>query len=279
MTTASSVDYEPQPFNCRYDLSQDDVQLLTERMLSERRSPFPDRYVCIELDGMDEYSNIARTLEREIFEEAFNNDADEMKAEYGPYEPASRFFLSVDTETKTPNGVLRIIHNSPMGFKTLNDLEDPSKTSRIMREEDIVKYHNIDDLDACWDVGTVGVPKEFRGAAGGNISVQLYRAWYVAAEQNNIEHVVTILDKKPYKQLRDFLGVPMKPMLGINKPFSYLGSKESYATYGYVPKFYETMERKRRYDPRKWMARAVLNRLMDGDAIDHKLLFNGDYKK
>jgi hypothetical protein len=269
----------------RYDMSEDEVRFMTAALLQDRREKlpngeFPDRYVCMEVDGRTQYANIGRQIEREVFEESFGNDASEMMTEYGPYEEHSRFFITIDTQTATPTGVLRVIENSENGLKTLNDVQDPEKVteSKVIPIEEVMRKHGIENLDKCDDVGTVAVPERFRGPGNGGISIQLYRAWYVSAQNRGVEHVVSMIDKKPLSTLRNFLGIPFKPLAGRKDGVPYLGSGESYPVYGHVPDFYDKMNRGRLFDPRKIMARKVLRRLMDGESIDHRLMLDDDYK-
>ena len=232
----------------RYDLDDYDMSALVEQLVQERPPRSDDRIVCYQLEQGSKYENMARTVEREVFEKFFGNDADEMAIEYGPYESQSIFFLSIDQESSTPAGVLRVIANGPAGLKTLNDLEasDDAQVPRIAQAE-VQAVHGIDDMDSCWDVGTVAVRKAYRASRGEAqaTSVQLYRALYTSALDNNINHLISIIDQKPYEKMTNFLGIPFVPMLGSDG-FPYLGSEKSFAVYGDVRKFYDTMNRKRK---------------------------------
>lgn len=251
----------------RYDLSEDEVQQLTEQLINDKKPNSDARIICYSLDKADPFANIARTIEREIFEQYFGNDADKMKEEYGPYESQSRFFLSVDTETKQPAGVLRVIENGPSGLKTLVDLEamaeldDPTLPS--ISQTEIKQYHQIESFDDCWDVGTVAVRKPYRTGNDISTSVQLYRALYVSAMENGIDHFVSIIDSRPLEKMVGYLGIPFVPMIG-SQPFSYLGSESSQAVYGHVTEFYEKMNRGRWTSAKRLMARKAFNQLVKG---------------
>lgn len=248
----------------KYDLDDDGIKLLTSKLLLERPPQSEERFICYMVNGDDEFSDIGRNVEREVFHHSFGNDAEEMAAEYGRYEKVSTFFVSIDTVNKVPTGALRVIGNSEQGFKSLNDLD---VSSLQLQPQQVFDHYRIDDQDTVWDIGTVAVLPEFRSAAG-SISVQLYRAMYVTAMQRGIEHFVSIIDQKPLQKLTDYLGIPFESLMD-SQPFSYLGSEASQAVYGYVPDFYKKMNRKR-WTAKGFLARTALNRLVRGSE-DHTL--------
>ena len=268
-------DYENQngQLNSSYDLSKESLHLLTKQLLSEHPTDVDSRYVCYRFAGDDKFSNIGRSVERTVFEDAFGNDAEQMVKEYGSYEQSSIFFLSIDREQALPSGTLRIIGNSEHGFKTLNDLEH---SSLELDYNQVAEYYQINDPDTVWDIGTVAVLPEYRSAEGA-VSVQLYRAMYVSAMQNKIQHFVSVIDQKPLHKLVDYLGIPFESLMG-SEPFEYLGSESSQAVYGFVPDFYRKMSKKL-WTPKGMLARKALKKLVKGTE-DFTLLFDDDsYKK
>lgn len=272
--TASAAEMNMPHHESAYGLSNEHVAQLTAELLEERPPEGDERFVCYMFDGADpndeRFANIGRQIECRVFNDAFDNDAAQMEEEYGDYEQQSIFFVSVDRETKTPTGVLRVIKNGPAGLKTMNDLAEVGPEFAM---ENVMQHHQITDLDECWDVGTVAVPPEFRS---GSASVQLYRALYLAAMEKNIKHLVSVVDVNPLKKMTGYLGIPFEPMVG-SRPMEYLGSEASQAVYGYVPDFYEKMSKKRR-TLRGLLARKVLARLVEGSR-DDGLQFESRYKK
>lgn len=270
-----SVEYQhgelyEQALAVRYDLSAEEMNTLTAQLLEEREPSSKDQIICYRLDKGSEYEDVARSIECEVFEQYFGNDAEEMFEEYGKYEDQSIFFLSVDQQTQTPVGVLRVISNGSEGLKTLNDLQelvgDEHPEIPDLPMDSVLQAHHIDDLDECWDVGTVAVRKEYRTdkAQAQEASVQLYRALYVSALEEGINHFVSIIDARPFNKMVDYLGIPFVPMMGT-KPFPYLGSESSYAAYGNVTEFYKKMNRKR-YTVKGLLARRALQPLVKGTA-------------
>jgi len=260
-----------------YDLPVEAVHQLTSELLNERPPTGDARFVCYMFDGTDPFSNIGRQVEGAVFNQTFNNDPEEMVREYGPYEEQSIFFTSVDSENEKPtSGELRVIKNGPAGFKTINDLAAMHGRPVEEYQRELAEHHGIDDWDKCWDVGTVAVPPEYRTAEGG-ISIQLYRALYVAAMEQGIEHFISVIDSKPLAKLTDYLGIPFVP-LADSGPMEYLGSKRSQAVYGHTPDFYRKMNRARLFTVRGWLARKALKLLVAGSG-DDALQFESSHKK
>ena len=184
----------------RYDLSDDDMHEKVVDLLNNHPPVNGSEIVCYLVDDND-VANVARSVERQVFEKAFDNDASEMTKIYGPYEGASLFFLSVDTTTQRPCGALRVIGNSANGLMTLNDLPTEATDRSI---EEILMSHQVDSLNDCWDVGTVAVLAQYRKYDNFAVSTQLYRALYVSAMKKNIKHFFSIIDDKPFKMMTDY---------------------------------------------------------------------------
>jgi hypothetical protein len=216
-----------------YDLSEPKTAELTREFLKTKTIAGSERFVCFRLEGSDPFSNIARQIEREVFEEEFGNDSATMAAEYGPYEQSSVFFMTVDMQKTAPAGVLRMIRNSPAGLKTLIDMEDSSKTARAVPTEEVMRYHGIDDLDRCWDFATAAIPRRYRRRMM-SLHMRIAREWYVAAVREDIQHFVSIMDSGLLKLVRGRLSMGFVP-LANSAPFSYLGSQHSEAVYAHFP--------------------------------------------
>lgn len=255
---------ETTEFVASYDLTTDEVAALTAELLASLAGAWPDRYryVGIELPGQSRFSDIARHIERVVFEDCFGNDAAEMTAEYGPYEAASVFFVSIDRSTELPSGALRVIGNSAQGLKTLNDARSAPFNIRL---EDVATQHGIGDPASVWDAGTVAVLPEHRSGEGA-VSVQLYRAMYLSAIQHGIDHLVSIIDDVPLRKLVEYLGIPFVP-LADSAPGPYLGSVKSQAVYCHIPDF-QPRTRRHRWTVRGFLARKPLARLARGSEDD-----------
>jgi hypothetical protein len=228
----------PENIQPSYELSPQELNTLTNDLLEERapEASYSHRYITVEVNNNSRYANIGRHIERAVFEEVFDNDTEQMIEEYGPYEDASRFFITIDRESKRPAGALRATGNSPNGLKSIIDAE---QAPFFVSEESVMQKHAIDNLDKVWDIGTAAVLPEYRGGKGLS-SVQLFHVMYVSALNNGIEHLVSIIDDKLLRMLRDHFGIPFVSLAG-SSPGPYLGSEKSHAVYAHIPEFKEKM--------------------------------------
>lgn len=227
----------------RYDLSPDEMLERTAQLLLEREPVGNDRFVCYMLDGRDKkdgpFLDIARSIEREVFERHFEgNDAEGMIREYSPYEAQSVFFMTVDTETGQPAGAIRIIRNGAAGFKTLEDLASPEFKNDPSYPNRVYEHYGITDKNACWDVATAAVRQ---GYGGGEVSSQLYRGMWIESQREGIEHFFSVIDRKPY-ELMQFLGFPFETLYETDWT-EYVGSAASLPVHGDAPAFDESVRR------------------------------------
>lgn len=257
------VESEP-PFQPSYELSPEESTILTRKLLATpnvANVPEKYRYVAVAVDGDSEFSNLGRNVERMVLDEEFENDAEEMHEEYGPFEQSSRFYISIDREKEQPSGVLRVIGNSSVGFKTLQDAQ---RKPFFANAQVALGQAGMDDMDTVQDVGTIAVPREYRRREG-PVSILLERAMYIDALERGVTALISIVDHKPLIKLKSRwrgVGIPFA-RLGKSKAGPYLGSKKSHAVHGYVPEFYEKMSKHRESLRGRLLAKFVL-----GDALD-----------
>ncbi|MGC4989849.1 hypothetical protein [Nocardia salmonicida] len=258
----------------RYYLEPAAIAQLTSELLAADHGR-SQRIRCYRLDGADPHADLARNLEREVFDAAFGNTAQAMTREYGPYDnaAASLFFLCVDADAAVPVGALRVIQPSQAGLKTINDLADPAKVSTTISTAAIADHHGITDWADCWDIGTVAVARQYRHSVQRDVGIStlLFRAMYVSAMAARVAHCVAMIDAGAYRLSHLYLGVPLVA-LGDSPPMSYLGSASTRAVYGYFPSFQAEMSSWRRYLPRRLAAPAAYRVLVDG-ANDDRLRF------
>ncbi|HET8937463.1 MAG TPA: hypothetical protein VFN67_28665, partial [Polyangiales bacterium] len=161
-------------------------------------------------------------------------------ASYGAYDAYSHFLLAIDRETNQPAGSLRVIENSHLGLKSLNDIKEAPLELPL---QSVLDYHGIADLSDCWDVGTMAVRKAYRGEESNHfVGTMLYGLYIASAMAARIEHTVCILDGHAYRQLTDTFSVPFETIAGTH-PFEYLGAKGTRAAYLRVPSVRPTVER------------------------------------
>lgn len=223
------------PQQYAYDLSDAERNELTREFLGAKAILVRDRFACFQIEGTDPFANIARQVEREVFEDTWGNDSVTMKTEYGPYDESSVFFVVMDTKAKVPAGVLRMIRNSPAGLKTIVDLDDIIKSPIApitIAADDIMRHHRIDDLDRCWDGATAAIPRRYRRKLGA-VHVQILRVVGAAAIREDIQHFVAVLDAPVFRAARDVLGLPLVPLAGT-PPFTHMDAPDNQAVYAHV---------------------------------------------
>jgi hypothetical protein len=182
----------------------------------------PARFVALAIGSASPMADVARDLERQVFEESFGNDAGEMAREYRRYEDDSLFFLVLDRRSGMPAGAARVIDG---GGKTLDDAPGLIDTGLST----IVTLHNLAN-GRIWDFATLAVLPAYRGGKSGlTVSSLLYRTFLNAGRLAGVRHIVAMLDHRAHRNLR-LLGVRFTPMAG-SAPFEYLGSPRTEALY------------------------------------------------
>jgi hypothetical protein len=267
----------------RYDITPEELQASTEAFLSTHPPKGDERFACYRIYGWQDAANIGRSIESTVFMEKFRNTAEDLQKAYGPYESASEFLVTFDTHAKAAVGALRIIKpNKEVGLMTLNDmasgtLRRPRLGTKVQLSiEEAMRAHGVDDLEDCWDVGTVAVLPEYRAIrnAESMASIQLYRALYLLAHTHGVKHFVSMIDTTPLKKMKHILGIPFT-RLGKTPVVKYLDSAKTQGVYGYVPEFYGKMDRhrNRKFGPGR-LAKPLLARLMDGKyGMDESMQF------
>ncbi len=231
-------------------------QALTRQLMS--RVDRPDLYKPFGLyfaSSLGDWGPLARFVEREVFALRFGNDADVMDREYGPYEESSFFVLVVDHRRAEPVGEFRVIEASPVGFKTLTDIErEPGWGSTL---DDFVTQHRpAGDLSHVIDAATLAVRAEWSASRTGALaSIALYGGLFRACIAIRAELLVTAIDEAVADMVR-WLKIPIEPLCDL-PAIEYLGSP---ATRPYVIKW-ETIDADRRSSP------ALMGMLMGG-AVD-----------
>lgn len=242
----------------QYDISIDNIiDLTAELLLENSEKALHTKEIVIEVAGDSKFANLGRYVESVVFEKSFGNDSVDMAEAYKDYEKSSRFNICIDTESSRPIGAIRIIENADSGLKTLNDISDSPFNVDI---DEFIKQRNIDDLIKVWDVGTVAVLPEFQSSGA---SILLFRAMYTSALRNGIDHIVSVIDEKPFKLLTKYFSVPFVPIIDGLEPLPYMGSNKSHAVYGYVPRFFDEMSKSNSRISNKFSK--IFNTLVMGD--------------
>jgi hypothetical protein len=205
----------------RYDLPGEEIRRISARALA--RHPGTGRFVSIVVGPGDPLAGVGRTLERQVFEESFGNDAAVMAQEYGPYERQSLFFVVLDRRAGVPAGVGRVIQDDGPRVKTIVDAPEHIGVG----VDEISAFHGLGE-GRVWDFATVAVLPEYRGGRSSlAVSSLLYRTFVVAGRRAGARHAVAMLDRVAWRNIR-LVGVPVAQLAGSG-PFAYLGSAENRA--------------------------------------------------
>lgn len=207
----------------RYDLEPAAARRITADFLAAY--PGNGRFVTAVVGPDSDLAAVGRSLERQIFEETFGNDATVMAAEYGPYEASSLFFLVIDRKRGVTAGVARMIESRGAGVKTVDDA--PQHIDADI--DTILATHGMDG-DKVWDCATLAVLPQYRGGRSSLlVSTMIYRTFLVMGQRHGVRHAVSMLDRGAFRNLT-MIGVPMRT-LADSGPFEYLGSRENRAVH------------------------------------------------
>lgn len=166
---------------------------------------------CPEGDVLDG----ARACEAEVFLRTYGNTEADLAAEYGPYEPTSRFISLTDGDGEVV-GACRVILPSPVGLKTVNDVARPPWSVDGARAVRVAGA----EIARAWDVATVAVRRgrEVTPLA----SAALYHGLVMATRANGVRWIVMMLDERA-RRLLAMAGFVPRVIPGTG-PAPYLGS-------------------------------------------------------
>jgi hypothetical protein len=216
-----------------YDLDPTALRRLTSGALAKYRDR-PGRFLALAVTAASPLADVARTVERTVFEESFAMDLPTMIAEYRRYEEDSLYFLVLDRRTNMPAGAARVIDG---GGKTLDDAPDLIGADLSA----IVALHGLDH-GRIWDFATLAVLPAYRGGRSGPaVSSLLYRTFLNAGRLAGVRHVVAMLDHRAHRNLK-LIGAEFAPMAG-SEPFEYLGSPSTEALHTVFPELIPAITR------------------------------------
>jgi hypothetical protein len=213
------------------------LDLAAELIESEGRGDTPFGLYVLTAD--QPFAELGRMLEREVFYEFFGNTPDLLEAEYSPYEPASIYLCVVDHLRRLPAGVIRVILPSPAGFKSLRDLEQGWGSPA----EEVLARSKVDlDPGRTWDVATLAVHREYRGAASrGLVALGCYQGLTMLTARVRPKHYVAIMDLVALDLVQQAFYRPFTPFVGCD-PRRYLDSPSSLPVYADVDEGWARVE-------------------------------------
>lgn len=179
------------------DLHDEEVRQLT-REVTAPGAPEPFGAYMFHYD--EPGADLCRYLEQKVFFEACGDLPEVMAKAYSPYDSSSLFLCVVDHLRMVPAGMMRVGLPSPLGFKSLNDIEPVWGESA----ETLMKRTGVTiNADKTWDIATFAVDARYRGrAARGLVSMGLYQTLALSARKSGTEWFVTIIDMPVFRLVR-----------------------------------------------------------------------------
>jgi hypothetical protein len=258
----------------RYNLTKTQIKALCSNYLGSLDHKPSTRFGCYLFEGTDDFSDLARYVETEVFDETFKNNHRVMLKEYGPYDISSLFFVVIDHVTSMPIGAMRVILPGKAGLKTLVDL---TNTPLKLQPNHFFEAYNILPSQ-CVDLATIAVARDYRGRTYKYLpSLLLYRSLYVRVlKDRKYKRVVSIIDQRPFEMLLK-LGMPFETILK-SKPFSYLNSGVSFAVQAKTDNFLSSVSTQasrygRSLRPTNQYMRRLMRRLISGRGLDSMIDF------
>jgi hypothetical protein len=180
----------------------------------------------------DPVAAAAKALERSVFLDVFGNTGELMDAEYGRYEHASVLLAVEDRATDQPAGMVRVLVDSPVGFKSLDDL---GPWWGVPASQAIARAGFSWDPAHTWDLATLAVHPRYRGGpTGGEVSFALYQTLTALAVACEVTRFVTVLDVAVAGLVEAALGAPFASFPGLSAR-AYLDSPASVPLHCDVP--------------------------------------------
>jgi hypothetical protein len=235
----------------RLDLVREELRELATPLVEESAAPAEPFGVYV-IPADSPRAELARAVERTVFEETFGNPGELLDAEYGPFEASTVFYCVIDHRRRLPAGSMRMILPSERGLKTFQAMEVAwaADVDAALADTGVVW-----DPARTWDVTTLAVAPDYRGkATDGLISLALYQTLIRSALAGDAQWLVTVLDLKPLELIQTLTIDCFQHFRGLG-PISYLDSPLS------VPVFIDLVE----WEPR------VLEHAPD----THGILFRG----
>ncbi|HEY3940962.1 MAG TPA: hypothetical protein VGL60_00635 [Acidimicrobiales bacterium] len=165
----------------------------------------------------DEGAALPRAVVQSVFEETYAASEEQLDDEFSPYDRASLLVCVLDHRRRLPAGALRIIMPSPVGLKTLNEIE--SLWQHPYRE----LFATMDityDPRHTWNLSTLAVAPDYRTPAfQGLITLALTQAaslianrcdmlWWIATIYMP---VLRMIQWKFHQPFNDFAGLDPLP--------------------------------------------------------------------
>lgn len=217
------MDNEPVSQEPTIDLVREEMRELASSVIEAAGNPTEPfgQYVFLSDEPQAE---LARYVERTVFQKWFGNSPELLDSEYKAYEASTVFLCIIDHQRRLPAGMARMTLPAANGFKTLNDIEAVWK--RPLAET--LEATGLDwDLGRVWDVLTIAVMDEYRGkATEGLLTLSILQFGTQGPRLCGGRWTVTVMDLNVLRLVQEMVGTPYRLFPGVES-ISYLDSPAS----------------------------------------------------
>ncbi len=206
-------------------------------------------FALFDIDASSEFALLAQFIETVRFAIQFKRSPEDIKTEYSPYNPYSKYNLAVDLNTKQPIGMIRIISPDSEGrLKSIEDMFDPFNSWRAeIAKEYFDGDDKFDDSDAIrrmvspFGIGDLDTKRVVDGATRANVpwyieqnkdlslASALFHTGYASLvrrqEEGEIDYLISIQDMTPL-ELSQAFGEPYDLFEGLNPHMYAVGDEK-----------------------------------------------------
>ncbi|MGE3465179.1 MAG: hypothetical protein AB7I04_25055 [Pseudomonadales bacterium] len=169
------------------DLTQDHLHGLA-RAASDRTGKADRPFGIYLFANTDPCAELARAVERRVFDHAYGNTPSVMSVEYGPYETNSVFVTIIDHRRLLPVAAIRFITAGGLGWKTLDDL---GRFWQIPGPRALAQSGITVDPTRLWDCASLAVEPTYRR---GGIVQALFGSISCLAWMAGVEIIIAMID-------------------------------------------------------------------------------------
>ncbi|MEZ5260680.1 MAG: hypothetical protein R2755_02630 [Acidimicrobiales bacterium] len=211
------------------DLTQEHLKSIAYEVMMRQGSP-QQPFGLYVFASQDDGAELARAVERRVFDDAYGNGPAVMSSEYAPYEFSSLFTCIIDHKRLIPVAATRLIGPGGLGWKTMDDL------ARIWGVPGPIALHAAGlkaDPTRLWDCATLAVEPAYRKAFLVQATIG---SMGVVTGTVGTEIALALMDTKALRVVQHLCGRPFSALAGFEAR-QYLDSPATLPVWTDVPAF------------------------------------------
>lgn len=217
------------------DLTREDLRSLARRRIErDGRDDRPFGMYCFASDEPE--AELARAVERRVFDDSFGNTPETMDTEYAPYEMNSLFTCILDHRRGLPVAACRMIMPGGLGWKSLDDL---GRCWSVPGPLALRAANAAVAPERLWDCATLGVEPSYRK---GFLSQAIMASACIVADVADASIVISVIDCTAFRVIQRMCGYPFEAFAGL-EPRNYLDSPASIPAFTRIPALRERLRR------------------------------------